>query len=149
MNMTAKDQLTQDNKQLIEHRRKRRHWHEFEKMKIIEQYDKGELQSAPGKDNFVIDPKSKETLSVFLIESWKDAFRTLGLIKKAKQENRVTNIISAPTQQVSVDSGAMQTLLLNTLMENQELKKIVETMRRANGVVIRKNVSSENKQAKM
>lgn len=104
-------------------KRRRRHWYDHEKLNIIQAYDKGDLEAAPGKPNFVIDPKSKETLSIFLIESWKDSFRTLGLIKKGKQVVEKPVAVSNVTQNIPANRDTMQSLLLDALLENKMLKE--------------------------
>lgn len=100
-------------------KRRRRHWYDHEKLVIINSYDKGELYPAKGKPNCVIDPKSNEILSLFLIEGWRDQFRGLGLIKSEKKKDPV----KLSPQTLDKEESSMQNLLVKVLMENEQLKQ--------------------------
>lgn len=117
-------------------KRRRRHWHQHEKLSIISAYDRGELYPVPGKPTHVIDPKSKETLSIFLIEGWKDTFRGLGLIKKLPKQVEPTIMQSLPSNLPDV-----QSLLVNALLENQKLKEQLNTLKKGIAVHHRKEVN--------
>lgn len=111
-----------------ETRRRRRHWYDHEKVRIINAYDAGQLESVYSKPNLVVDPKSKEQLSIFLIEGWKDQFRTLGILKATKQAPKA---VQQDVQKMPQSADAVQTLLVNVLLENQKLKAVLEGLKKS------------------
>lgn len=108
-------------------RRNRRHWYDHEKLGIIAAYDQGQLPKAKGSPNCVYDPKSKEELSIFAIEQWKDQFRTMGVLEgrirpaPVKQSKVVT--VPQKVAEPVLEELAMEKLLLKALIRNQELEE--------------------------
>lgn len=132
--MNAKDMTTQSNELTETKQRKRRHWYDHEKLAILSAFDKNELNADPKKANNIIDPKSGQSLPVFLIEAWRDSFRALGLIKKAAIEIKSQTVIKPTATETKVNNQEeFQKLLVNILIENQRLKEMVNSYKKGAG----------------
>lgn len=120
-------------------KRNRRHWYDDEKIEIISKYQRGELKKAAGAVGTYIDPKSGEYITPRLIESWKDQFRIRGLdfneVKVKPEPNPPSHPMRRATDYLqhvvtSRSEGTLQSLLMSILLENQQLKEAVQTLRK-------------------
>lgn len=109
---------------------RRRHWHDFEKLAIVQKYDNKEFYPVKGDPTSILDPKSGEALEIKLIEQWRAMFQAHGLLPRKESKIRIETFKPALKEQAKPvtktpfgsEEVTAKDIILDLVKENQVLR---------------------------